>query len=209
MHTTKIWLFVLLSALIIGCNQQDAGQNIPQTVTEEVEIDSRFSAALTNVDTETGIATISGTSQPNAIITLKLLGSAPIITAEKADEYGRWSTEYEELSPGILYELVAGTADQTDQTINFTIEGTVPLTAILEGVDENGISNNDNVFISGTIVPGARVIVLLNNIIAVPVFADSAGNWSATVNHLQPGIYSTTIQADNADSVLLNFTVQY
>ncbi|KPK72441.1 MAG: hypothetical protein AMJ79_15715, partial [Phycisphaerae bacterium SM23_30] len=172
-------------------------------------------------------ATIEGATEPAALI--DLYHNAEHMTQLTATALGNWSFTF---GPGILAEGdndiyvtitdLAGNLSQVSEvlTIVLDVQQDAPEAPIISpetdtGVSDNdGLTNNPNPEITGTVKPNSSVEVRVSGLIAAAVPADDQGNWQYTFepDQLNEGlnyveIISTDPVGNTARSEVLELTL--
>ncbi len=142
---------------------------------------------------------LSGTSEPNAAITVVVGGQTLTTTA---DASGNWSVTAAAMADGnhtpvITATDAAGNATTANGTPFEVDTSGAPVAAALAGTSDSGtpgdtITNDDTPTIAGTGEPGAAITVLIGGQTLTAVVAPN-GTWSVTPAALIPGPYTATI----------------
>jgi Bacterial Ig-like domain len=174
--------------------------------------------------TSNPIATITGTAEANAAVTLYDTGGTTVLGTTTADGAGNWSITTVELSEGLRNI----TAKQTDTAGNQSVASSVlavtvdtniaPPTALdLRDSSDNGSSNTDDLTndntptITGGAVEANATVTLYDTdgtTVLGTTTADGSGNWSITSSALSDGVHNlTATQTDAAGNISAASTV--
>ncbi len=130
-----------------------------------------------------GTLTISGTSEPNATITLTVGGTTYTTTA---DDTGNWSIDVEGVTEGELEISARGTDAAGNTSDATTIEVTVdagaatPILTITAPVDGDEVGATPT--ITGTANPGATIEIFVDGVLVGSTTADEEGDWTFTIS---------------------------
>ncbi|PWG78006.1 Ig-like domain-containing protein, partial [Pararcticibacter amylolyticus] len=167
--------------------------------------------------------TVNGTTEANAIVSLYLDGSSTKLTDVTANSSGAWSyvftTNLSEAAHSVTAKAtdLAGNISVNSAAFNFTVDKTVPVTAItaMPGLN-SGFTKESKPTVNGTTEANATVSLYLNGSSTklADVTAGTDGIWSYTfTSNLVSASYSlkasSTDLAGNAGvlSAAFNFTV--
>ena len=157
--------------------------------------------------------TLSGTSEPGAMITIVIDGGAPIMTT--ADAQGNWSARPSSpLSEGEHKVDVTATdaaGNSSMATVTFTVDGGAP-SLTLDSPTSGATVTTDKPRVEGTAAPGARVKVTVQSTgEELIVTADTEGKWYANPTQPLPSgsnTISATLEGQpNAPTERVTFTV--
>jgi len=200
----------------------DIAGNI-DTITRDVEID-RDAGILTissapvegddivnEVEASDGVV-ITGTSNPNAIVTVTMGGVSKTVNA---DAGGNWQANYlnSEVAPGVYTaQITATTTDPAGNTLNASdsvevdtrVDNLGVRADIIEGDGViNGVERTDGggVLITGTTEIGSTSVVVTLNGVAVNAQVGANGTWTAnyTPAQVSPGTYTASISVQATD----------
>lgn len=191
-----------------------AGESV--TTTTHVTIDTQLTGLSADLDaaTDSGVLgdtitnnpkpIISGTSEPDSVITVTI--NAMTLTTV-ADKEGNWF-----VSPGTnlndgTYDYVVTASDEAGNTATvnktFTIDASAPdATFTLSAASDSGmqgdfLTNNTQPTLTGKTEPGANVTLTLNSKV-YQITADQQGVWALTVSPpLADGSHNFTIKVDD------------
>ncbi|WP_264595935.1 beta strand repeat-containing protein, partial [Rhodoblastus acidophilus] len=209
----------------IVASQTDIAGNVGKatlTVTRDITAPA-VTAALTSdtgasaTDKLTSNAAVSGSGDPNAVVSFTIDGVAASATAT-ADATGAWSFAPTGLADG-QHTIVASETDLAGNagsaSLTFTLDATAPV--VTEKLtSDTGVSSTDkitsNPALSGSGEANAVVSLQFDGgAVSVTTTADAAGAWSYAPTGLADGahtvIASETDAAGNAGSVSLAFTL--
>ncbi len=155
---------------------------------------------------------ITGTSNPNAVVTVVMGGVSKTVNADAA---GNWQANYTnaEVAPGTYTAQI--TAETTDPAGNrLTASDSVEVDTRVDNLDVrasivegdgvvNAVERTDGggVQITGTTEIGSTSVVVTLNGVAVNAVVDTNGNWTAnyTPSQVSTGTYTATVSVEATD----------
>ncbi|MFK7837873.1 MAG: Ig-like domain-containing protein [Sulfitobacter sp.] len=193
------------------------------TITRDVEID-RDGGILTispapvegddivnEVEASDGVV-ITGTSNPNAVVTVTMAGVDKTVNADSA---GNWTANFlnSEVAPGVYTaQIAATTTDSAGNTLNASdsvevdtrVDNLGVRADIIEGDGViNGAERTDGggVQVTGTTEVGSTSVVVTLNGVAVNAQVAANGSWTAnySANQVSPGTYTASISVEATD----------
>ncbi|MEO0372176.1 MAG: Ig-like domain-containing protein, partial [Pseudomonadota bacterium] len=200
----------------ITVTSTDAAGN-SSTTTHGVHVDTENGVTLTTpIETDNIInqaelaagATLNGTAEPNASVTVVMQGVSKTV---QADVLGNWSATYlaSEIPAGeydapisVTATDAAGNTESTTGTVRVDTTTNVSITPGYAGGDAtlNAAEQAAPVTLTGTTEPGSTVQVNVGGVIQTAV-VDSAGNWTAVypAGSLPTGEFATAINVTSTD----------
>ena len=208
--------------VVMSATATDAAGNI-ETITQDVNVD-RDAGILTissnpvegddiinAVEASDGVI-LTGTSNPNAVVTVTMGGVSHTVNADAA---GNWSATYTnaEITPGeYTAEIHATSTDSAGNVLNATDSVQVDtlvnnLSINADTVEGNGVVNaaerlaGGGVQVTGTTEIGSSSVVVTLNGVPVNAVVDANGNWTATYasSQVAEGTYNATVTVDATD----------
>jgi hypothetical protein len=187
--------------------------SVAPAVTQRLVSDTGVSAT----DTVTSIATLAGSGEANALVTLTDVASNTVLGTTTADIGGNWTFVPTGLSEG-AHTIVAAETDVAGNTgkatLSFTLDSVAPILTEVLANDAGTVDDNITYDPSLTGISDAGgTVVLTEGATAIgSVTADAAGHWSFTPTGLALGSHtilaSDTDLAGNVATALLTFTLQ-
>lgn len=159
---------------------------------------------------------VSGTAEPNALISIDLGGGLTATTTAAAN--GTWSTTVADVPVGTrtisVTQTIAGTTS-TPVTSQVTVAAGSPLVITTptagQSISVAALGSTTDVIASGTSQPGARIDLVLNGTPAGFTTADGTGNWTRTLADVGPGSYvlraTQTVGGTTSADVTRSFVV--
>ncbi|MFC6998482.1 Ig-like domain-containing protein, partial [Rufibacter roseus] len=198
--------------------------NVASGVNVKVDAVVPVAPVIAAVNTDTGLSNmdritsdqtliLSGTAEPNSIVSLYLGGT--LLGTVNADATGNWTYDHSAVVlPEGEHVFTAAATDAAQNTsamgadFRVTIDITKPVAPVIAAISEDrgtsntdGITNDATLILSGTAEPNVRVTLSLGgNALASPVMADNNGNWiyDYTATTLMAGTHSFTANATDA-----------
>ncbi|MCE7992288.1 MAG: T9SS type A sorting domain-containing protein [Roseivirga sp.] len=140
--------------------------------------------------------TVSGTSEPNAVI--NLFANGQNVNSAQADGSGNWTVDASHVTlPAITFGFVArasdvagnmsGDSDPFSVSIDFTAPAKPVITHISDDIgssSNDGITSDRNLTVSGTSEPNALINLFANGQNVNSAQADGSGNWTLDASHV-------------------------
>ncbi|KIN61755.1 putative RTX family exoprotein [Sulfitobacter noctilucae] len=155
---------------------------------------------------------ITGTSNPNAVVTVTLAGVSKTVNADAA---GNWQANYSnaEVEPGVYTaQISATTTDPAGNTLNASdsvevdtrVDNLDVRASIVEG---DGVINGaeriegGGVQVTGTTEVGSTSVIVTLNGVSVPATVAANGNWTANYTSAQvtEGTYTASVSVQATD----------
>lgn len=212
------WSFQIPSALADGVytisgQAEDEVGNQGLTATSTFRVDTMapslsISSPTNNALTNDNTPTLSGSSDPSAMVTVVIkdsMGATLFTQMLVADAMGLWSVDASMLNDG-TYTFEATTTDRSgnsaSSTTSFTID-TVPPSLAISTPSPLEIVNMSEVTISGASDANIAVTVEVKDAQGNVVYtgqtnADAQGDWSLTTSMLSNGDYTATATSTDA-----------
>ena len=187
-------------------------ESTPPTVTVGLTQDTGSSSS----DHITSNPALSGTADPNAVVTLT--EGSTVIATTTANASGNWSYTPTGLAQG-AQTVVASETNAAGVTgsssLTFTLESTPP-TVTVGLTQDTGSSSSDHITsnpaLSGTADPNAVVTLTEGSTVIATTTANASGNWSYTPTGLAQGAQTVVASETNAAGVTgsssLTFTLE-
>lgn len=217
----------LANGTVVSVTATDAAGNVSAPATVTVDASAPAAPAIDTIvdnvapvthalvdgdSTNDATPTLSGTAEPNSIITI-YDGATPLGTVT-ADGNGAWTFTTPALVDG-PHALSATATDAAGNTgtasaaIIITVDTIAPPSPVITGASDdnapvtgpiaaNGSTNDNTPTLTGTAAPNAEIAIYDGNTLVGTTTANGTGDWSVTVSTLGDGPHTLTAIATDA-----------